>query len=275
MDKKTEKDVRKLITAIGDIDDKYIEEMENHEEELKDKKLDHDKNKKVIKIKRKENPIKSVAIAASFVIIISAAFYYKNTMDSIEEAAVPLEATINVNLDDKSKEEMDENIEEAKEEVLDKSKDEIKLDGKKEASKEKLLDRKINKATKAINPFTECEIIEDAEEIAGFRFLLPSEIRSNKITYISAIKDQMINVFYGENKDVVLRKAIGADDISGNYNVFTEEAACKIGGKDVHIKGDNGKASLVLWTDGLYSYSLDFKEAIDLEDLDEILKDIK
>ena len=97
------------------------------------------------------------------------------------------------------------------------------------------------------NPFIDCDSLEDAIKIAGFEIRVPDSIDGYSNRFIQAIDQYMIQVFYytsseisddtgnttfSENTEItenaaytedsrdqiLLRKAIGTDDISGDYN---------------------------------------------------------
>ena len=53
-----------------------------------------------------------------------------------------------------------------------------------------------------------------------------------------------------------IRKAVGTDDISGDYNEYKEENVVKVGELEVTEKGNDGNISVASWTDGTYSYSI-------------------
>lgn len=110
------------------------------------------------------------------------------------------------------------------------------------------------------NPWTECLDIEEAEKNAGFSFDIPETIEGYKIGWIQNLDQSMIEVIYeavdASDDTIYIRKGSGADDISGDYNSYSESKQIIIDSYDVTMKGDNGTVSLATWTDGEFSYAV-------------------
>lgn len=67
------------------------------------------------------------------------------------------------------------------------------------------------------NPFVSVDSVELAAEGAGFVFYCPSEVEGYSKKDISYIKNKLIQVVFRDgNKSILLRKAKGTDDISGD-----------------------------------------------------------
>ena len=120
------------------------------------------------------------------------------------------------------------------------------------------------------NPFTDCETMEAAEELAGFTMECPTFDDMENKTY-QAVEGQLIQVFNrgdggGENAYILVRKAPitddlkaedGAVDISGDYNSYSIEKEITIGDTSVTAKGNTeDEYSVVIWNDGEYAYSI-------------------
>lgn len=109
-------------------------------------------------------------------------------------------------------------------------------------------------------PWTECSDIEEAEKKAGFSFDIPETIEGYKIGLIQNQDQSMIEVIYeavdSSEDTVYIRKGSGTDDISGDYNSYSESKKVIIDSYAVTMKGDNGTVSLATWTDGEFSYAV-------------------
>jgi len=119
------------------------------------------------------------------------------------------------------------------------------------------------------NPWTECSDIKEAEENAGFSFEIPEAIEGYKIAWIQNLGQEMIEVIYekaddaeeSEEDDTIhLRKGVGTEDISGDYNDYAESNQVTIGSYNVTMQGNNGSVSLATWTDGGFSYAVSVPE---------------
>ena len=123
--------------------------------------------------------------------------------------------------------------------------------------------------TQIPNPFIDCDTLDDAAKIAEFPVTLPS-IDGYPGRWIQAIKNEMIQVcdYSGEyaeegSESVLFRKGVGAEDISGDYNVYDAETEHDVNGKTVTLKGDGKLVYLAIWTDGGYSYSISASAGMD------------
>jgi len=105
------------------------------------------------------------------------------------------------------------------------------------------------------NPFQDCKTLDEAASIAGFSFSVPKQFNGDAVTAIQAVDGSMIQVFYGEQ--LLLRKAAGTDDISGDYNEYEETGTVTINGLQVTERGAGGMVMCAAWTDGTYAYAID------------------
>ena len=104
------------------------------------------------------------------------------------------------------------------------------------------------------SPFQPCGTLAAAEEMAGFDLTLPKTA-----DMLEAIENEMIQAFYGEDgSDMLIRKALGTEDISGDYNEYAQIETVD----GVTLKGENDLFSLALWTDGTYTYSISVESTL-------------
>lgn len=123
------------------------------------------------------------------------------------------------------------------------------------------------------NPFVGYDTIADAEKITGFGFTVPETIENYGNAQISVMNNEMIQViFKNENGDMItFRKAKGSDDISGDYNNYTEEKLITVDEKSVTVKGNEGKINLAVWTEDDFTYSVS-ASGIPEEEITEFVK---
>jgi hypothetical protein len=108
------------------------------------------------------------------------------------------------------------------------------------------------------NPFVDCDTLDDAKKIAGFTITIPEKMPEGyEKKLIQAVDNGMVQVFYenGE-KELIIRKAKGSQDISGDYNEYKESKTITVGSLKVSTRGNNGKVIVATWVDGDYSYSI-------------------
>lgn len=106
------------------------------------------------------------------------------------------------------------------------------------------------------NPLAEYETLADAEAAAGFDFAVPDEIDGNSPTsYIVINGSGILEVVYGDNA-VSLRKAEGSEDISGDFNTYSDIINAGVGDVSVTMREKDGNVFSAIWTDGGFTYSL-------------------
>ena len=108
------------------------------------------------------------------------------------------------------------------------------------------------------SPFVDCDTMDDAEKIAGFNVTVPEKMPEGYAQkLIQAVENDMIQVFYANGeKEIVIRKAKGSEDISGDYNEYKENNTITVGSRKVSTRGNHGKVNAAIWIDGAYTYSI-------------------
>lgn len=117
--------------------------------------------------------------------------------------------------------------------------------------------------TQIPNPFIGCQTLEDAAETAGFDLAVPDTIGEYTSRTIQAVEGSMIQVFYknADGSRIYIRKGVGPDDISGDYNDYSETSVEEIGSLQVTMKGENGRISVAVWTSGGYVFAIGAQNA--------------
>ena len=134
------------------------------------------------------------------------------------------------------------------------SEEKIPTDGATTTTTEDIL---IGDNTQIPNPFVECETLEDAAALAGFDIIVPDSVDGYEERAITAMENDMIQVLYLHGDDqVCIRKAVGEEECSGDYNAYSEEKTVTVGDKEVTLRGNNGKVMVAVWSEGGYSYSI-------------------
>ena len=117
------------------------------------------------------------------------------------------------------------------------------------------------------SPFKPCDTLDIAENLAGFDLTLPKTANM-----LEVIENEMIQAFYGENgTDMLIRKALGNEDISGDFNVYPQIETVK----GVTLKGKDGLFSLALWSNDKYTYSISVGDALSSTDMMALVDSVK
>ena len=109
------------------------------------------------------------------------------------------------------------------------------------------------------NPWKDFESLEEAVKAVGFDFVAPDALAGcDQIAYQAIPDDRIIGVLYlnGEERQVIIRKAPGGENISGVYSQFDKLEQVEVDGRSVTMGGDGETVSLATWTDGNYSFSV-------------------
>jgi len=113
-----------------------------------------------------------------------------------------------------------------------------------------------------VNPFVTYDTLEDACKAAGFDFEAPETIEGCPIESIQVMNNSLIQITYydadADGNRVVLRKAAGVDDISGDYNEYPTVSTLDYNGVNVILRGENDTFSGAIWTADGASYSVQF-----------------
>ena len=123
-----------------------------------------------------------------------------------------------------------------------------------------------NLATTA-NPFTQWDSLEDAVAALSFEPVLPGRIAVLSGLQISTM-DQMLQLCWqADGVDYCYRTAPGDDDVSGDWNGYSQTWSWILSGSEVTLKGEDDLCSLAVWQADGYSFSLSASPAVSQETL--------
>lgn len=126
------------------------------------------------------------------------------------------------------------------------------------------------------NPFTYCETLDDAATISGFDLAVPESIDGCERQSIQAIENTMVQVDYENGgNSITVRKAVGTEDISGDYNQYTETKETAVADMTVTMKGSGGMVNVATWTNDGYAYAIDaFADGLTAEAVTALIQSI-
>lgn len=126
------------------------------------------------------------------------------------------------------------------------------------------------------NPYTDHGTLKEAEEDAGFKIQIPDEIRGVKAVAFRNLGTEMLEVIYydGDSEVARVRKGTGAEDISGDYNVYEIEEAADVTGTQVTLKGSADGYALAVWNEGGYAYAVSVTKKITKDEILRIVEEI-
>ena len=113
------------------------------------------------------------------------------------------------------------------------------------------------------NPWVDCATLDEAAKIAEFDIAIPGKFEGYSNKVYQAIERTMIQVFYYDgdpeaesSSRITVRKGTGNDDISGDYNEYSETETVQIHGIDVLVKEEKGLIYCATWTKDGYSFAI-------------------
>ena len=126
------------------------------------------------------------------------------------------------------------------------------------------------------NPYTDHGTLKEAEEDAGFKIQIPDEIRGVKAVAFRNLGTEMLEVIYydGDAEVARVRKGTGAEDISGDYNVYEIEEVVDVTGTQVTLKGSADGYALAVWNEGGYAYAVSVTKKITKDEILQIVEEI-
>ena len=126
------------------------------------------------------------------------------------------------------------------------------------------------------NPYTDHGTLKEAEEDAGFKIQIPDEIRGVKAVAFRNLGTEMLEVIYydGDTEVARVRKGTGAEDISGDYNVYEIEEAADVTGTQVTLKGSADGYALAVWNEDGYAYAVSVTKKITKDEILQIVEEI-
>lgn len=134
-----------------------------------------------------------------------------------------------------------------------------------------------NLVEQVVPDIVEYNSIVELSQNAGFEI---SEVKNvpfsiEKTTYTLYWGELAEITYSNDEEELVYRKAVGNEDISGNYNEYSMEKKCKIDDYEVTIKGDMNGYTLAVWQKDSDSYSLEFSKRVSEMVILDIIKDLK
>lgn len=126
------------------------------------------------------------------------------------------------------------------------------------------------------NPFTGHATLEDAAKAVGFDLVVPEKVNGSPRQGIQTMDSEMIQVCYGdEDHEVLIRKAPGSEDISGDFNSYAQVKTADINGAAVTMKGEDGLVYLAMWTSGGYTYSISARAGMSEADMVALVQSVR
>lgn len=126
------------------------------------------------------------------------------------------------------------------------------------------------------SPIQDYDTLTDAAKAVGFDLAAPQALNGSDRRDVMTIANETLQLIYrkGEDETARIRKAAGDEDISGDYNVYSQVNTATVSGALVTLKGDEDKVSLATWTVHGYTYSISVEGGVPSADMTKLISDI-
>lgn len=118
-------------------------------------------------------------------------------------------------------------------------------------------------ATQIPNPWYDYASLEEASDAAGYSITLPSVEAIEGETFYRVLEpvsdNPTLEIIYTDSdgeEELRIRKAPGSDDISGDYNIYTQTETVPEGSQNITFQGNNDAFYLATWYVDGYTYSV-------------------
>ena len=131
--------------------------------------------------------------------------------------------------------------------------------------------------TQIPNPWQDYDSLSDACGATGYDFTIPESIDGRDAVHFAVMNDgEIIEAVFGKDEDeITIRKAPGAEDVSGDYNTYESTEKVTVGDIEATFKGDGEKVSLATWTLGDYTYSVMARNGISTEAMTDMVSSVR
>lgn len=130
--------------------------------------------------------------------------------------------------------------------------------------------------TQLANPVVEYETLSDAEKAVGFTFTAPESFDDYSDRSVQVIGGKIAQITFRNEHDqrLVLRKAAGDEDISGDYNAYPQISEVDWEDRSATLKGEGDRFRVALWTAGDYTFSVTSDEPLSAGDMTALIAQI-
>ena len=126
------------------------------------------------------------------------------------------------------------------------------------------------------NPIVDYKTVDEAKKAVKFAVSIPTAVPSGyELENVSVISNEIFQMIFknGEN-EICYRTAESNDDISGDYNAYSNTKTLKINNLEITAKGNDGISNAV-WSNGELTFSIYANKALTEKDMTDIVKNIK
>ncbi len=128
------------------------------------------------------------------------------------------------------------------------------------------------------NPFVQVKTMDEAQERIGYGMQVPEKVGNYKKDAIEVCGTEFLQVSYvdKDGDSFLIRKSKSNEDLTGDYNVYSQNKSVKVGKTTVKTHGNNGKVSNATWKNRGYSYAVTgAQKGLTQKDIETIVSSVK
>lgn len=129
--------------------------------------------------------------------------------------------------------------------------------------------------TQIFNPFTKHHSLEELKSAVGFEFdILANLPEGYELSSVSDMSNKMVDIRWSkENSQIIYRVAQGDEqDISGDYNKYSDVTSMNIGGTNVVLKGNDNKVYVATWHKDQLVHALTITDGLSKQEIEDLIK---
>ena len=126
------------------------------------------------------------------------------------------------------------------------------------------------------NPFVDYATVDEAAQAAGVTMIAPASVEVYEERRIQAVENVFAQVIYlkGDSR-IFSRKGAGGEDISGDYNSYTQSKTVAVGDYTVTMKGDEELVRCAVWTYGGCTFAVMTDEAMSADAMADLIARVR
>lgn len=123
------------------------------------------------------------------------------------------------------------------------------------------------------NPWHEYDSMADAVKDVDISVTLPDKVDGKTPSLWQGVKGQLLEVRFGDDSSV--RKGVGSDDVSGDYNEYEDVYEVNVEGRTVTFKGNYGMVMLAVWQEDGYAYAISIENGVTEDEMIALVAAVK
>lgn len=126
------------------------------------------------------------------------------------------------------------------------------------------------------SPFVDHATLDEAVKIIGFPLVAPDKLDGYNHLAIQTMGSEMIQlIFQDGTNSVIIRKAAGEGNISGNCNQYAETKTINVNGFTATLKGEKNMVEVAIWEHNGYTYAITADAGISTADMTTLIQTVK